>query len=241
MSAPLIVNTKDGACWTRRTVTEGGVALYAPAGACDCPPFRMATLDELAAHGIAGSADALPMPVGPEPEVFQEDGVYRRGTAARVHLTQYGERTKTWSTATYNSGAERALYEIALTLAAEADGLRGRVAQLEAERHTTNEALSDVTVALREREAAPLTIFRAEHDSIVMGLYTTAAAARAHCEAEERRSWLTGTTLAFDWIEDEEDGVAELTVVAGQNEESVTGYVVTALEVSASYDEEADQ
>lgn len=66
MSAPLVVNTKDGACWTRRTVTEGGVALYALAGVCQCPEFVMATLAELAERGIVGSADALPVPVGPQ-------------------------------------------------------------------------------------------------------------------------------------------------------------------------------
>jgi hypothetical protein len=90
-------------------------------------------------------------------------------------------------------------------------------------------------------ESTPaLTVYRASHDSIVMGLYTTATEARVHCEAEERRSWPTGTNLSFDWIEDEEDGVAELVVVAGQTEESITGYVVTALEVASKYDPEAD-
>ncbi|MFC9465166.1 hypothetical protein [Streptomyces coelicoflavus] len=68
MSAPLAVNTADGTCWTRRAVTRGGLALYAPEGVCNCPPFVMATLPELAEHGIQGSADALPMPAGPEPK-----------------------------------------------------------------------------------------------------------------------------------------------------------------------------
>lgn len=43
--------------------------------------------------------------------------------AALVRLRQYGERTSTWSTATYNDGTEKALHEIALTLAAEVDRL----------------------------------------------------------------------------------------------------------------------
>lgn len=67
MSAPLVVNTRDGACWTRRTVTSGGIALYALADVCQCPEFVMATLAELAEQGIVGSADVLPMPVGSEP------------------------------------------------------------------------------------------------------------------------------------------------------------------------------
>jgi hypothetical protein len=66
MSAPLVVNTRDGVCWTRRTVTSGGIALYAPESVKTCPDFVMATEAELAEHGIVGSADALPMPVGPE-------------------------------------------------------------------------------------------------------------------------------------------------------------------------------
>ncbi|GAA3957210.1 hypothetical protein GCM10022384_07830 [Streptomyces marokkonensis] len=66
MSAPLVINTTDGSCWTRRTVTSGGVALYALADVCSCPEFVMATLAELAERGIVGSADVLPMPVGPE-------------------------------------------------------------------------------------------------------------------------------------------------------------------------------
>ena len=68
MSAPLVVNTTDGTCWTRREGTRDGQALYAPEKCGQCPEFVMATLTELAEHGIAGSADALPMPVGPEPQ-----------------------------------------------------------------------------------------------------------------------------------------------------------------------------
>jgi hypothetical protein len=67
MSAPLVVNTTDGAVFTRRTVVDGQ-ALYAIAGAPDdCPTSLMATLDELAEHGIAGTADVLPVPMGGAP------------------------------------------------------------------------------------------------------------------------------------------------------------------------------
>ncbi|MFD4569339.1 hypothetical protein ACFWOX_33880 [Streptomyces sp. NPDC058467] len=85
-------------------------------------------------------------------------------------------------------------------------------------------------------------VYRAQHDSIVMGLYITAAAARAHCEAEERRTWSKSTTVTFDWIEDDEDGVAELVTVTEDGEtETVTGYIVTALEIASEYDQEADE
>lgn len=77
MSAPLVVNTKDGVCWTRRTVTAGGIALYAPEGVCKCPEFVMATLPELAEHGIVGSADVLPMPMGREPKTVDGQRLIR--------------------------------------------------------------------------------------------------------------------------------------------------------------------
>jgi hypothetical protein len=70
---PLVVNTKDGASWTRRAVTRDGRGLYAvsDAPAC-CPEYVMATLAELAEHGIAGQANALPVPVGAaEPRTSQ--------------------------------------------------------------------------------------------------------------------------------------------------------------------------
>ncbi|MGW2210158.1 hypothetical protein [Streptomyces sp. NPDC001781] len=93
-----------------------------------------------------------------------------------------------------------------------------------------------------ELEVAPATVYRAEHpdSGITLGHYGTEAAARAHCEAEERRAWSSSSVLRFDWIEDDEDRVAELVVTAGQNEESTTGYIVTALELASEYDEEAD-
>ncbi|MFJ5914996.1 hypothetical protein ACIQFW_04255 [Streptomyces ardesiacus] len=80
-------------------------------------------------------------------------------------------------------------------------------------------------------------VYRASHDSIPMGLYLTAAEARKHCETEMRRDL---PTVVLDWIEDEEDDVAELVASVGVDER-VTGYVVDALEIAAEYDTEADQ
>jgi len=108
---------------------------------------------------------------------------------------------------------------------------------------TLTPAVDWLIARVAELEAAQGTVYRAEHpdSGITLSHYATEAAARAHCEAEERRAWPTGTTLAFDWIEDDEDRVAELVVTAGQNEESTTGYIVTALELDSEYDEEADE
>ncbi|GKQ39512.1 hypothetical protein ALMP_60390 [Streptomyces sp. A012304] len=71
---PLVVNTQDGCCWERRAVTRGGRGLYVVAGTprC-CPEYVMATLPELAEHGLAGMAFALPVPAGDAPQRDAED------------------------------------------------------------------------------------------------------------------------------------------------------------------------
>ncbi|MGW3166943.1 hypothetical protein ACWC9Q_29615 [Streptomyces sp. NPDC001142] len=86
-------------------------------------------------------------------------------------------------------------------------------------------------------EAPEVTVYRAEYETFVLGLYTTAAAARAHCEAFLRRDQPTASP---DWIEDDEDQVAELVAQIG-DEERPTGYIVTVLEVATDYDPEADE
>lgn len=68
MSAPLVVNTTDGTCWTRREAVRDGQPLYAMADCQRCPELVMATYAELEDHGIAGSADVLPVPAGSVPQ-----------------------------------------------------------------------------------------------------------------------------------------------------------------------------
>ena len=81
---PLVVNTTDGVTWLRRAVTQDRRGLYAVTDSCKCPEYLMATLTELEGHGIAGSADALPMPVGPEPQA-------PAGHAELAELRAHGE------------------------------------------------------------------------------------------------------------------------------------------------------
>lgn len=131
---PLVVNTKDGVVWQRRAVTAEGRGLYAVTGSCSCPEFLMATLAELAEHGIAGSADVLPMPVGPQPRTL--DQVENELTG--VSLSLYEEELTTARLRLALKAAKRGRSE-----------LRSRVAVLEAERHTTNEALDDAVRELR--------------------------------------------------------------------------------------------
>lgn len=97
----------------------------------------------------------------------------------------------------------------------------------------------------REGESASpatLTIYRAEHDSgIPLGLYTTEAAARAHCEATATDEHPADVALFFDWIDDESEPEEprELAVTIDGDEET-TGYIVTPLTVASEYDAEAD-
>ncbi|MFC8424007.1 hypothetical protein ACFUN7_24535 [Streptomyces sp. NPDC057236] len=160
MSAPLVVNTRDGVCWTRRTVTSGGIALYAPEQVRTCPGFVMATIDELAEHGIVGSADALPMPVGPEPRA--EPRAFR--LVGEVTADDYDEAV--WAAEQAVSGMRGQGYKGSVWVElgdGKAEQLRARVAELESERHSTNESLSKAAEQLRvdrdriaELEASPL-------------------------------------------------------------------------------------
>ena len=71
---PLVVNTQDGSCWTRRALTRSGGGLYALAEVRgDVPDLVLVTLKELAEIGLRSMADALPMPAGPVLEAPVED------------------------------------------------------------------------------------------------------------------------------------------------------------------------
>ncbi|MEU2111862.1 hypothetical protein [Streptomyces sp. NPDC019507] len=91
-----------------------------------------------------------------------------------------------------------------------------------------------------------LTVYRASHDSIVMGLYTSREAAREHCETLTRRE--VGPAGTLGWIPDDgsPDAPEELSVFGPDGDaegpdETCTGYVVTPLEIASKYDPEADE
>lgn len=87
-------------------------------------------------------------------------------------------------------------------------------------------------------------IYRAEyeHESIPLGLYTTLAAARAHCEGQLRSEYPATVSLVLDWIGDEDDPEQpwELVAEIDSGAEQLTGYIVTPLTVAAEYDPEAE-
>jgi hypothetical protein len=84
-------------------------------------------------------------------------------TPAEIRLAQYGERTSTWSTATYDSGTEKALHEIALELKAELDRVRtqrrlllDQLAKKDAESGTGDRALREFLGAQPEEQTRRL-------------------------------------------------------------------------------------
>lgn len=128
-----------------------------------------------------------------------------------------------------------------------ADPVAGAALAAEAQVYATLE-LADAQRAAAT-PTSPRTVYRASHESIVMGLYDTREAARAHCEAEERLTGATGTALSYTWIPDDSDPMSaeELTIFDhtdigddGAPAETTTGYVVTPLTVAATYDPEAE-
>ena len=103
------------------------------------------------------------------------------------------------------------------------------------------------TQALREEitEEPALVVFRASHDSIVMGHYTSREAAQAHCEANVQQEEPPGSIGHLSWSTDDigADAAYELHITPAATGELIhgTGYMVTPLEVAAAYDEEADE
>jgi hypothetical protein len=99
----------------------------------------------------------------------------------------------------------------------------------------------------REGEFTPqpdeLVIYRAVNteDELLLGTYTNAAAARAHCKATVSDQHPADVALLFGWIGDEDDPEepSEL-VVEIDGDEQATGYAVYPLTVASEYDPEAD-
>lgn len=158
----------------------------------------MATEAELAEHGIAGSADVLPMPMGPQMPDFpppprtelenlhaerarlqgllaeavadahrarrERDDMRERvsepygcthcGITKRGHARRWttGVGMHAWEPPSQGQIAERMKARRTVRLASDCERMRARVAELLAERHSTNEALDDAVQELRERE-----------------------------------------------------------------------------------------
>lgn len=164
---PLVVNTKDGVVWQRRAVTADGRGLYAVVGSCSCPEFKMATLAELAEHGIAGSADVLPMPVGPQADpvaagraldllALMDERAASKVSPVLAAVLDEAERLR--ARVAELDGLHKQAVLRGMRMSDRARVLQSRVAELEAERHSTNESLDNAVQELRDRrDDAPIT------------------------------------------------------------------------------------
>jgi hypothetical protein len=124
---PLVVNTQDGSCWLRQAVTRGGKGLYALAGTvAGAPDVVLATMADLAEHGLSSVAFALPMPVGPTPRTL--DTVEDELTG--VSLSLYEEELVTarlrLALASAQRGRREARAEVAELRARTGAPLKGR-------------------------------------------------------------------------------------------------------------------
>jgi hypothetical protein len=165
---PLTVTLKDNSVWRRRAVTDAGLGLYAVEGSCQCPEYLLVSLAELAVHGIQGMADVLPVPVGPVPQASERNRLRAAYVAAlnEAHKTHpcpvtgrpYWSGCVHYDDAGHVSGvgschSERRADAVLAVRDVEMERLRARVAELEAERHSTNEALDDAVQELRARQS----------------------------------------------------------------------------------------
>jgi hypothetical protein len=90
-----------------------------------------------------------------------------------------------------------------------------------------------------------VTVYRASHDSIVMGLYTAREAAMDHVHAVLANEEGCDVTARVIWRADDpeaDEPVWECWLFdSDMADDEPTGYVVTPLEVASAYDEEADE
>ncbi|MDX3243488.1 hypothetical protein [Streptomyces sp. ME18-1-4] len=161
---PLVVNTQDGSCWTRRAVNRAGRGLYALADAKGpVPELVLATLSELAEHGLSSmSMHALPMPAGSVPLRDAEDELTganlslweEEQTTARLRLALKSAkrgRRELRADAGFAEGSRQRWRTAAIEAERERDALRVEVAALREERHSTNESLDDAVQELQRR------------------------------------------------------------------------------------------
>ncbi|MFF8482395.1 hypothetical protein [Streptomyces antibioticus] len=224
---PLVVNTQDGCCWTRRAVDRAGRGLYALADVQGpVPEVVLASLAELAEHGLSSmSMDALPVPVGVEPLSLSEAQIEALVAAGDRVVNDAVHKDlcmcdawpeKCVSTGNYFMGAwdvsgldtaipaVLALWE--QMRGGELDRLRARVAELEAERHSTNEVLDDAVQELREKEQreAAVTKFvaaRAEYITAIRNCHPDNGHDydrwQGHAEARRQLAKLLGLPVAW--------------------------------------------
>lgn len=102
-------------------------------------------------------------------------------------------------------------------------------------------ALVHATRALVDLAQPPTLVYRAEINSMNLGHYTARVAAEQHCEADLRANVdLEGRRVS--WIPENggDDAVSELAVFDSAGDDEATGYMITPIELQATYDPNAE-
>ncbi|WP_063735577.1 hypothetical protein [Streptomyces sp. RTd22] len=194
---PLTVTTADGTAWTRRAVTRGGRGLYAPTDVKGCPQYVIATLVELAEHGIRDRGEvAAPS----ECERLRA----RLAESERKLAAERAKRADEHDDLVHALGCPAGMEWSDLVDMAAVDRAtlalverQGReIAELRAERHSTNDKFIEMTVACRKAEARVVEL-------------------EAAAEAEGTAQWLAGYGFAREQLAAAEEralesGAAEL-------------------------------
>ncbi|MEV6437273.1 hypothetical protein [Streptomyces anulatus] len=101
--------------------------------------------------------------------------------------------------------------------------------------------IDDALSAAEAQPAAAHTDYRAEHETIHVGHYTTEAEARRHCEALVSDEHPADRALLFSWSSlGDSDEPYELVVQVDGGPQVFTGYVVVPLTVAAVHDPDAE-
>lgn len=96
-------------------------------------------------------------------------------------------------------------------------------------------------MAVIEKAAAPLTVYRAEHSGTPLCTYTSLKAGQKRCESSARINLFNRNDVPFGWLPDDEDDPAIWELVERRGDvKDPTGYSVVVVDVASGYDEEAD-
>lgn len=102
-------------------------------------------------------------------------------------------------------------------------------------------ALVHATRALVDLAQPPTLVYRAEINSMNLGHYTTRAAAEQHCEADLHANIvLEHRTLRWIPENDSDAAVSELAMIDRAGDDEATGYMITPIELQATYDPNAE-
>jgi hypothetical protein len=197
-------------------------------------------------HGLSGRA--WPEVLGVAHDHYTHSGVVSDSTSTAAR-----DAVRKWLLEDPNRAEMQAAWEedqarrdpVAGKLLRQNERLTARVAELEKANAGLDDLRQQALARVAELEAAQGTVYRASHDAIVMGHYTSREAAQAHCEAKVRHEEPEGSIRHMSWVADDigDEAEYELHITPAETGGLIrgTGYLVTPLEVASEYDEEADE